>query len=532
MTLINIENFNEKYPEIEKSIQQAKFIGVDLEFSALHPVKAPSLFDNPRERYSKLRANLSQITPIQIGISTFSFDPNNISYCGKIYNFYILPAAFPTVHRSFYFQSDTLNFLKLYNFDFNEFVYLGIPFLNRQQEDALRLKLKSGDINENQICCKAELESLINSLNDVVTRWYNEAAEGDQLPLPEIFDKYEYNFEMLYFIHKHFRRRLQHVWTAVENNEFVLKRVSEKEYRSLEKTDNLEEAIITDLLGFTKVFRLITSLRIPIVGHNLLQDILLMISSFETSLPQSYAEFKKLANGLFPSIFDTKTISYELKHMIPEEKIWADSSLESLFDYFKNGSGRHLVLNSPAVLLERDGNYGKFHEAGWDAYCAGYIFIRLAYLNVYHKFPKSKTFMSSELIGGLSHLKNRVNVIRGAVSSIKLDGEDPASTRPPFLVIESIRNKPVDISEVTSILSSFGFVEVRKFPYHRKRALIAVDNFYSAKRILANFKSHKEFQVKQYSAIKHSPFTQAILLSGITMSGAILFWFTQRYKTL
>lgn len=38
---INIENFDEKFPEIEKSVNDAKFIAIDLEFSALYPVKSP-----------------------------------------------------------------------------------------------------------------------------------------------------------------------------------------------------------------------------------------------------------------------------------------------------------------------------------------------------------------------------------------------------------------------------------------------------------------------------------------------------------
>lgn len=295
---------------------------------------------------------------------------------------------------------------------------MGIPFLNRQQEAQLREKLKKGEITEYQMGCRLELEALCKKLIETVKNWYRESKEGDHLSLPEIYDKCKYNHEMLYFAHRYFRRCFKYLWTAVENNEFILKRVTENEYKILEKTSNLDEEVVNRLMGFTKIFRLITSAKKPLIGHNLLQDILLMISSFETPLPHSYTDFKKLTTLLFPTIFDTKTVSYQLRNIIPEEKCWVDSSLETLFEYFKNGTGRHLALNSPAILLEQNDNYGKFHEAGWDSFCAGYIFVRLAHLNIYHKFPKSKTFMSSELIGGLSDMKNQVNVIRGAVSSI------------------------------------------------------------------------------------------------------------------
>ncbi|CAG9862371.1 unnamed protein product [Phyllotreta striolata] len=208
-----------------------------------------------------------------------------------------------------------------------------------------------------------------------------------------------------------------------------------------------------------------------------MQDILILTENFETALPASYNKFKKLITTLFPKIYDTKTISYELKHSVPEEKRWNDRSLSHMFEYFKNGTGRHLALNSPAIEIKNCTNQGKYHEAGWDSFCTGYIFIRMAYFNVYHKFPKSKTFMSAELIAGLSDFQNRVNVIRGAVSNIKLDGVDPASTRPPYLVVESAKNRSLNIPEVSSILSSYGFVEIRKFPFQSRRALIAVDNF-------------------------------------------------------
>ncbi|XP_018578068.1 poly(A)-specific ribonuclease PARN-like [Anoplophora glabripennis] len=138
MSNINIKNFYTKLPEIENSIKDAKLISVDLEFTALHPLKTPSLFDSPNERYSKLRINLAQIIPIQVGITTFTFNPNDRSYHGKMYNFYILPACFPTIQRSFYFQSDTLNFLKLHKFDFNEWA-INVTKYGRFDQDGIHI---------------------------------------------------------------------------------------------------------------------------------------------------------------------------------------------------------------------------------------------------------------------------------------------------------------------------------------------------------------------------------------------------------
>lgn len=79
-----------------------------------------SLFDTPNERYQKLRKNLKLVVPVQIGLTAFSFDRDSNRYLGTIYNFYLIPAAFPYVQKNFIFQSDTLDFLKVHGFNFNK----------------------------------------------------------------------------------------------------------------------------------------------------------------------------------------------------------------------------------------------------------------------------------------------------------------------------------------------------------------------------------------------------------------------------
>ncbi|CAH1260358.1 unnamed protein product [Diabrotica balteata] len=528
MTEINNKNFEENFPEIKKALDQAKFVSVDLEFSALYPLKeySPSLFDTPKERYQKIRKNVQLVVPIQVGLTAFSFNPDTNSYLGTIYNFYIIPASFPFIRKNCLFQSDTLSFLKFFEFDFNKFVYSGIPYINKDEEQELRQRFKNNDITDVQSLFRQELQNIFHDQGEKIRNWYATANIGETLAIPEFYQVSKDSDEFVYFIHKTIRDRFKNVWTSVKNNEFVLKKVTSEEFKKLHQLYNLEEECIKNLLGFSRVFRYLVSLQKPLIGHNLMQDLLLMIECFEKSLPPSYESFKKTVNTLFPKIFDTKSILYNIKKNVPEDKKIDDKSLKDTFEYFKDGIGRHLALNSPAIENNCNGTYNKYHEAGWDSFCAGYIFIRMAYFNLYQQYPKSKRYMSGELIAGLEFCQNKVNVIRGAVSSIQLDGEDPASTRPPYLVVESLKNAPINIHQVSSVLSSFGFVEIRKFPYQNKRALIAVDNFGSARRILQNFKSSKEYQVRQYSALKHSPVIRACLLSGVTISGVILLWIT------
>lgn len=397
------------------------------------------MFDTNSERYDKQRKNVEVVIPLQIGLTAFNCNRNTGNYIGTIYNFYLVPTSFPTIEKSFCFQSGTLAFLQYHGFNFNkvyyyimkyiikkitvvafQFVYSGIPFLNKIEENALKINFKSG-ICEGDSIFETELQEIYEKfVGDDLKNWCNTAKEGDSIKLTEFYEKYKQNCEILYFMHKYIRRQLKNVWTSIEND-FIVKKISVGDSVRLKFDQKLEDDVISHFLGFSKVFRLLTSLKKPLIGHNLFQDLLLMIQSFEQPLPNSYDKFKKLANELFPVIFDTRVVAYYTsKKHISKDKKWKEKGLESIFDYFKNGVGRHLVLNSPAIEEDEDSgdSNGKFHEAGWDSFCTGYIFIRMAYLNIYEKYPKSKIFTASEIISGLSVMKNQLNIIRGFHSTL------------------------------------------------------------------------------------------------------------------
>lgn len=263
--------------------------------------------------------------------------------------------------------------------------------------------MKDESITEVQSNLNQALEVIYETLGELLNNWTPNAVENETLNLPDIYEKLKGNYELQYFVQKHFRSRYKYLWAEIIDKQFIIRKISLQEFVLLSKQQNLEEELVDSLLGFTKVFRLLVSLKKPLVGHNLLSDLLLMYDNFYEPLPESYGMFKKNIHALFPDIFDTKVVYIEIKKLlIPEEKQVSDRGLGSLFEYFKDGLGRHLVLNSPAIEAANKESYGKYHEAGWDSFCTGYIFVRLAYLYIYDKYPKSKRFVSSELIGGLS----------------------------------------------------------------------------------------------------------------------------------
>ncbi|RZC37483.1 poly(A)-specific ribonuclease PARN-like domain-containing protein 1, partial [Asbolus verrucosus] len=300
MSEVTKNNFKEKLPDIRRSLEKSKFISLDLEFSALHPLQNQA----PRERYAKLRMNLLKVIPLQVGITAFRFDNDTNDY-------------------------------------FGEFAYLGIPYLSTEDEVELRQQLKSNNLVGENCHLRSEFDDVVKIYFPVVNKWYNSCKSGDFLEIEDIIKKYKHFYEIVFFIHKHLRK--------------------------------------------------------------------------------SYSQYKQLTHQLFPVIFDTKTVYYELRTTIPKEKLPEETSLEALFHYFKDGLGRHLMLDSSAIECNvEQKNFDSYHEAGWDSFCAGYIFIRMAYYNISlsQHYAKSKKFVASEVISGLSHYKNCVNVIRGATAHI------------------------------------------------------------------------------------------------------------------
>lgn len=65
-----------------------------------------------------------------------------------------------------------------------------------------------------------------------------------------------------------------------------------KEYEeNKEKDKSLEEDMLNSLLGFSRLFKLLVELKKPIVGHNILLDLMLMYNLFHEQLPSKLSPF-------------------------------------------------------------------------------------------------------------------------------------------------------------------------------------------------------------------------------------------------
>ncbi|XP_063228329.1 pre-piRNA 3'-exonuclease trimmer-like isoform X3 [Bacillus rossius redtenbacheri] len=320
-------------------------------------------------------------------------------------------------------------------------------------------------------------------------------------------------------------------------NKVLVVKVSESERERLEEQERRENTLdrqfLQSALGFSKVFGLLADLKKPLVGHNLLLDLMFMYSQFHEPLPAQYLKFKKKISELFPTVFDTKYVSFELMKELRKEDKWVSNILEEMYTYFKEARGREIVMYSP--LVESTNGFHssdvkkKFHEAGWDSYCTGFCFVKMMHIiasisHSRHGFPRALT--SSEHLAAVARMKGCVNMIRASVSHVCLLGDDPPSRRPRLLHVAAKGPRVISSLELAALFAAFGAVDVKLCS--KRRALVAVGTHRIARDALSSFKGHKELDVSLYSPLRHSLLVRGLLWIGLVTSLAGCSWLVMR----
>ena len=131
--------------------------------------------------------------------------------------------------------------------------------------------------------------------------------------------------------------------------------------------------------GFRSILDLISSLKIPIVGHNMMLDCMYLTHHFYHPLPALIGEFKAQMNELFTEVYDTKYIA---------DLIFPGTStvLCDVYEKFLAGNPAIPLGISLDVGFEAYSHGGKgYHEAGFDSYITGVSFINLSRINTLKK---------------------------------------------------------------------------------------------------------------------------------------------------
>ncbi|GMF20950.1 unnamed protein product [Phytophthora lilii] len=149
------------------------------------------------------------------------------------------------------------------------------------------------------------------------------------------------------------------------------------------------------LIGFTAVLDAIVAARKPIVGHNMLLDLMQCYEKFHGPLPGRCAEFQRELHawlGAGGGVFDTKTlVDYAMQKVDSFATHLAHTALENCFEVLLKHPfyGPEVQSAQPSVRgVEAAREYGgelmgnsqtplQAHQAGYDAFMTGFVFLRV-----------------------------------------------------------------------------------------------------------------------------------------------------------
>ncbi|KAF2369180.1 Ribonuclease CAF1 [Trinorchestia longiramus] len=450
MVDVTVENFAALRPEIESELHSALFVAIDTEFTGLliDASCANKCFDSGNDRYMKLRKNLQNISICQLGLAICKTPWRDINeYECSVYNMFLHSPSFLDQDPTIICQASSLSFLARHRFDFNKWVYSGIPFLSRAQEASLQQQLAdmvtSVDVSKvpfnvrdahravlewSATASWDELYEVKDERSDVgcmtarVTPVADMAASGART----VYRDPSFAPMLLCVLHN----TSPDLHATIDRGVIIVRKVSEAERNQLTKKIHQEWCELADgcldwLTGCSYILWLISELKIPVVLHNGLLDLMLLYKQFFGPLPHSLTSFKRLCHAQLPKVYDTKLLSYELKRLHKEDEpvteCLSDTSLAPLAQAL---SQRLPLLFKPVLTVPQPNKYGHRecpHEAGYDAYLTATCFLQLSHLHFTCSLPQRMLCRALEPREHLSTLKpfvNKLNITRAAIVSL------------------------------------------------------------------------------------------------------------------
>ncbi|KAI8887857.1 CAF1-domain-containing protein [Backusella circina FSU 941] len=368
------QSFVQKLRVVEKAIKECDFMAIDTELSGLHRPPKPIRIYTMADRYIEYKEATERFIIIQFGLCTFTWDQPSGRYIAKPFNFYVFPTGATgkiQANRVFMTQAQAFDFLVKQSFDFNKWVYQGVPYLTKQEE-AFYLEEARKRMNDDMpdIPIDDKEASFMDRARASIDEWISADTPAD----PEGINIMTRNAYQRRLIYQDVRSRYKDL-TAIGMSGFIrVVRLTEKQAKERER--EAKEKIEKDLataVGFRKVIDMISESKKIIVGHNMLLDVCHVIGQFIQPLPDTLPEFKKLAHSIFPRMVDTKFIVSQEPGF--KELFGTGTALEAL----RFETSREAFYNPRIDMHPEFPRYltEMAHEAGYDAFMTGAVFLKL-----------------------------------------------------------------------------------------------------------------------------------------------------------
>ncbi|NXL57311.1 PNDC1 ribonuclease, partial [Chordeiles acutipennis] len=470
-----------------------------------------SLFDSPAERYLKARQSVQRFTVTQLGKCCSDAEntlPRSQWYMVHSYNFFLFPSTLGVTDVEFTLSASSIQFLSHYGFDYNKFLKDGIPYMNDVQEKILIQHLLAGSWKW-KVSSALDRDVLKKAI-DEVTRWIAAAEEEETMILQDLSGYHLFEVQLV------LRQALQNVWTEpLGDKKVMVKKVSPQHRQFLENSPDdycQKELILLSARGFTNFFQTLVKAKKPLVGHNMLMDLMHLHEKFYKPLPESYEEFKRNIHNLFPVLIDTKTVTRSIRKKCKFPRV---SNLLEVYAVLCNSNLNPKDPTCPVITLASDcSRYAEKqspHEAGYDAFLCGSVLLKSAHLLLCRSADDAVEAdpSFSQYLTVLAEYLNKVNFIRGDVSSINFSGEDAPRQHPPVLVVH-VRGWPgLNEGQIYQEFKALCRFDVRRLS---KDQFILLSNKYKhVKLVLRDYKHHTHLRVAVYRHWRHSPRVNCLL---------------------
>ncbi|KAI8320672.1 ribonuclease CAF1 [Martensiomyces pterosporus] len=377
------DNFPQALAEFEQAIAACDFVAIDMEMTGLYEDRAshPNRLDTKDERYQKLKKSVESYGVTQVGICLFSWtdaadsDPDfgqveHGYYEARPFNFNVFPCTNVNgvpVEVHFGCKNTAFDFLARNSFDFNKWIYQGIPYL--RSEEAIRVKKEKMDLIKNR------RQAMVD-----VGEKNRQFVEEFELALRKFVRSN--STQMKYSTSNSFERKLIYQKVSeydslgttgragfIEVFKSTKKAIARQQDRKIETLNKC----IKEATGFCAVIDLLSAAKKPVVGHNMPLDILHAYSKFYKPLPATRAEFEAAVGKFLPVLIDTK---YIIESTPAIKAKYRTSNLDEIAPILESESrtAHPLIRNHPRFTRDMTRN---MHEAGFDAYMTGATFIRL-----------------------------------------------------------------------------------------------------------------------------------------------------------